>query len=67
MERDLILGEEESEIDLIELMNSQLDVLTYVSDLDSSLYDLLPQDKIKVITKALNVIYKIQVKILKDL
>ena len=71
MEEDLILGDEiEDDEDYkpnaLAVIEKQLDVISYVSELDNSVYDECLEDKIKVITRALKLIYKIQGNILKD-
>jgi hypothetical protein len=68
MEDDLIIGEEEKdELDLLDVIDSQLDIIIYVSDIDNDMYDTCLADKIKVTTKAFSVILKAQAKLLKNL
>jgi hypothetical protein len=67
MEDDLIIGEESDELDLLDVIDSQLDIIIYVSDIDNEMYDTCLADKIKVTTKAFSVILKAQAKLLKNL
>jgi hypothetical protein len=68
MEDDLVIGEEEKdELDLLDVIDSQLDIIIYVSDIDNDMYDTCLADKIKVTTKAFSVILKAQAKLLKNL
>jgi|688.fasta_scaffold130455_5 hypothetical protein len=67
MEDDLIIGEESDELDLLDVIDSQLDIIIYVSDIDNDMYDTCLADKIKVTTKAFSVILKAQAKLLKNL
>jgi hypothetical protein len=67
MEYDLIIGEESDELDLLDVIDSQLDIIIYVSDIDNDMYDTCLADKIKVTTKAFSVILKAQAKLLKNL
>ena len=69
MEEDLILGDEEQERDEInplDVIDCQVMIINNVSELDNSVYDECLEDKIKVITRALKLIYKIQGNLLKD-
>ena len=67
MEDDLIIGEESDELDLLDVIDSQLDIIIYVSDIDNDMYDTCLADKIKATTKAFSVILKAQAKLLKNL
>lgn len=66
MEEDLIIGEPET-LDNLDIIESQLTVITTVMDTDNDLYDDFLADKIKVVSRALRVIYKIQASLLKDI
>ena len=69
MEDDLILDFEEKEKDAknpLDVIDNQLAVIGNVADLDHSVYDECLEDKIKVITRALKLIFKIQGNLLKD-
>ena len=66
MEDDLIIGEPEP-LDNLDIIESQLTVITTVMDTDNDLYDEFLADKIKVVSRALRVIYKIQASLLKDI
>lgn len=66
MEDDLIIGEPEP-LDNLDIIESQLTVITTVMDTDNDLYDEFLADKIKVVSRALKIIHKIQASLLKDL
>jgi hypothetical protein len=67
MEDDLIIGEERDGSDQLDVVESQLTIISTVADLEHDLYDDCLADKIKVITRALRIIYKIQANILKEI
>ena len=66
MEEDLIIGEpdQDGHLDIIE---SQLTVINTLVDIDNDLYDDFMADKIKVVSRALRIIYKVQAALLKEL
>lgn len=66
MEDDLIIGEPEP-LDNLDIIESQLTVITTVMDTDNDLYDDFLADKIMVVSRALSIIYKVQASLLKDL
>lgn len=71
MEEDLVIGGEEDDYtddkpSPLAIIEKQLDVITYVSEIDTEIYDQCMEDKIKVITRALRLIYKIQGQLMKD-
>ena len=65
-EEDLIIGEPEQDghLDIIE---SQLTVINNLVDIDNDLYDDFMADKIKVVSRALRIIFKVQAALLKEL
>jgi hypothetical protein len=67
MEEDLIIGEERDGSDQLDVVESQLTIISTVADLENDLYDDCLSDKIKVIARALRIIYKIQANILKEI
>lgn len=52
---------------LLNVIDTQLYIISTLLESDSSLYDEFAEDKIKIITRALKVIYSAQHKILKEL
>jgi hypothetical protein len=66
---DDIKGKEsvQDDINPLSIIDNQLDVVTYLNQIDNDTYDKLLEDKIKVMTRALKVIYKAQESLLKDL
>jgi hypothetical protein len=64
-ETDDSKSDQKPELDLVAVIDSQLDVINYVADVDNSLYETALDDKIKVTTKAFSVILKAQAKLLK--
>lgn len=52
---------------LLNIIDSQLYILSTLLESDVDIYDEFQQDKIKIIIRCLNVIYKAQHKILKEL
>lgn len=73
MEEDLVLGEEEEKdpeeegLSPFRVIETQLDIVNSIYDLDESMYSELREDKLKVIVRALRIIYKIQSNLLKDI
>ena len=66
MEEDIIIepAKEETNLDVID---SQLSVIQSIYELDENLYPEFREDKLKVIVRALKIIFKIQTTLLKDI
>jgi len=67
MEEDLIIGEERDGSDQLDVVESQLTIISTVADIENDLYEDCLADKNKVIARALRIIYKIQANILKEI
>jgi hypothetical protein len=67
MEDDKIISEEKDGSDQLDVVESQLTIITTVADLENDLYDDCLADKIKVTARALRIIYKVQSNILKEI
>ena len=66
MEEDLIIGEEENS-DTLDIIDNQLMVINSVLDVPDDVYDAFTEDKVKVISSAMKIIYTIQRTLLKEL
>lgn len=61
------MEELEDKSHLLNVIDTQLYILSTLLESDVDIYDEFQQDKIKIIIRCLNVIYKVQNKILKEL
>jgi hypothetical protein len=66
MEEDLVIGEEEQN-DTLDIIDNQLMVINSVLDVPDDVYDAFTEDKVKVISSAMKIIYTIQRTLLKEL
>ena len=68
MEEDLILGEPEKEsITILEIIESQLYIISEVMAQGDDIYDKQHEDKVKTIAKAFKVIQKAQDTLMRNL
>lgn len=66
MSEDKKIRTEKDEIlDSLDIIESQLTIITNVLDTEDGLYDDFLADKIKVVSRALNLIYLVQASLLK--
>jgi len=65
-EDDLVLGDP-IEKDGLDVIDNQLVVITSLMEQDDSVYDQFKEDKVKIIVRAMRIIYKVQANILKEL
>ena len=66
MEEDLIIGEEEKN-DTLDIIDNQLMVINSVLDVPDDVYDAFTEDRVRVISSAMKIIYTIQRTLLKEL
>lgn len=66
MEEDMILEYEEANSDL-DILESQLQIINNVIDIDGAIYDAFEEDRVKVISHAMKIIQKIQRKIVREI
>jgi len=63
-DKDIILEDETTEYSFIELIDSQLTLITTMCELDGNLYDAIDVDRIKAVSNAMKIIQKSQKAIL---
>lgn len=63
-DKDIILEDESTEYTFIELIDSQLTLITTMCELDGNLYDAIDVDRIKAVSNAMKIIQKSQKAIL---
>ena len=63
-DKDIILEDETTEYSFIELIESQLTLITTMCELDGNLYDAIDVDRIKAVSNAMKIIQKSQKAIL---
>jgi hypothetical protein len=66
-EVDIILEEGTEKDERLGIIESQLQILASVADLEEGLYDDLQADKIRVVSDALKLINKIQKQLIKEI
>jgi hypothetical protein len=67
VEDDLIISQDVDRSDSYDLIESQLMIIGSIAELENDLYDDCLTDKIKIIARALRIIYKVQSNILKEI
>lgn len=69
MSEGIIISDSDEEVynDYLEIMESQIMVINEVCEQSLQLYDTMDEDRIKVVTNAYRLIYKLQQKIIKQL
>lgn len=63
-DKDITLEDETTEYSFIELIESQLTLITTMCELDGNLYDAIDVDRIKAVSNAMKIIQKSQKAIL---
>jgi len=52
---------------MMDIIDNQLGVIASMGEIDASLYDEAQEDKIKVVSRAFNIIYRAQARLLKQI